>query len=96
MAEFLREGYYWNVKTDTVSLPFCKQLVNCCKLWVVCKDISGTASVSLCDGNVGTIGVRIVDDTFRYQTIILPIDTLVVDLIKVGLDDSKFGPEENV
>ena len=42
------------------------------------------------------LGAHVVDDTFEYESVILPIDRLVVDLTRVELDDSEFGPEENV
>ena len=66
------------------------------QLWATCKDIAGTIFVWLCDGIFGTIGALVVDNTFGYKSVILTIDTIVVDLTKVELDDSKFGPEENV
>ena len=42
------------------------------------------------------IGALVVEYTFGYENVIFPIDTLFVDLTRVELDDSKFGPEENV
>ena len=61
-----------------------------------CKDIARITFVLLCDGILGTIGTLVVDNTFEYKSFILAIDTLVFYLTRVKLDDSKFGPEENV
>ena len=62
----------------------------------MCNDIAGTTFVLLYEGNFGMIGLIVVDYTFGYENFILPIDTIIVDLTRVELDDSKFGPEENV
>ena len=36
------------------------------------------------------------DPDFRYESITLPIDTLVVDLSREDVDDDEFGVIENV
>ena len=77
-----------------MSHPFCKELVNYRKLWGTCKDITGTTFILLCDGIFGTIGALVVDETFGYESVTLPIDKLIVGLTRIELDDSKFGPEK--
>ena len=94
MVDFLQEVWYQNVTTDPVSHPYCKQLINSRKLWVTHKDIAGTKFL-LCDRILGTIGALVIDYTFKYESIMLPIDDLINDLTRVESDDNKFGPEEN-
>ena len=44
----------------------------------------------------GETGNLEVNDLFRYESINLPIDTLVVDLTCVGEEDDEFGESEFV
>ena len=41
-----------------------------------------TKFVPLCEGIEGIIGDLKIDDAFEYESVMLPIDTLVVDLTK--------------
>ena len=95
MVDFLQEVWYQNVTTDPVSHPYCKQLINSRKLWVTHKDIAGTKFL-LCDRILGTIGALAIDYIFKYESIILSIERLFVDVARVELNDSEFDPEENV
>ena len=96
MVGFLPEGWYRNAAPNLLSHHCYKQPVYCRKLWVMRKDIARTTFVLLCDGILVTAGALVVDNTFEYESVILPVDTLVVDLIRVELDNSKFGLKEIV
>ena len=37
---------------------------------------------SICEGIEEQIGSLVIDDTFRYESVMLPIDILVLDLTK--------------
>ena len=68
--------------------------MNCRNLWGTCKDIPRTIFLLFCDGIFGTIEALVVDETFRYESVILPIKKLSIVLTREELDDIKFSPEE--
>ena len=93
---YLREGWYGNGDTYALDSDKHKRPVNCAKLWAKCLGIAGTKFVQLCEGISGAIGSLEVDPDFRYESVTLPIDTLVVDLSREDVDDDEFGVIENV
>ena len=96
IVKYLREIWYGNAGTFVVTDIKNKQLVDCRKLWVRCLTIARTKFVPLCEGISGEVVILEVDDSFRYESINLPIDTLVVDLIRVSKEDDEFGESEFV
>ena len=60
------------------------------------EKVTRTKFVPLCEGISGIIGDLKIDDTFRYESVMLPIDTLVVDLTKHVKDDDTIIAEENI
>ena len=90
------EAWYGNAGTFDVNDVKNKCPVDCCKLWARCLTIAGTKLVPLCEGISGEVGNLKVNDSFRYESIDLPIDTLVVDLARVGEEDKKIGKSEFV
>ena len=90
VVKYLREAWYGNAGTFGVTGVKNKRPVDCRKLWARCLTIAGTKFVPLCEGISGDIGNLKVDDSFRYESIDLPIDTLVVDLTRVGEEDDEF------
>ena len=76
--------------------PYHKSPVDCRKLWATCKKIAWTKFVPLCEGIEGIIGDLKIDDAFEYKSVILPIDTLVVDLMKDVKKDEVFFAKENI
>ena len=65
-------------------------------MWATCLKITGTKYVSICDGIEGHIGTLIVDDTLRYESVMLPINTLVVDLTKDVEENIELFQSENI
>ena len=65
-------------------------------MWATCLKIAGTKFVSICDGIEGQIGTLVVDDSFRYEIVMLPIDTLVVDLTKDIEEDVEIFQSESI
>ena len=60
------------------------------------KKIAWTKFVPLCEGIEGIIGDLKIDDAFEYESVMLPIDTLVVDLTKDAKKDEDFFAAENI
>ena len=60
------------------------------------KKIAWTKFVPFCDGISGINGDLKIDDTFKYESVMLPIDILVVDLTKHVEDDDTMFTEENI
>ena len=58
--------------------------------------IARTTFVSICERTEGYIRSLVVDDTFRYESIMLPVATLVVELTKDVKDDVEFLKSENI
>ena len=58
--------------------------------------VTGTKFVQLCEGISGAIESLEADPDFRYESVTLPIDTIVVDLSREDVDDDEFGVIENV
>ena len=96
VVKYLREGWYGNGDAYAPDHPYHKSPVDCRKLWATCKKIAWTKFVPLCDGISGIIGDLKIDDTFKYESVMLPIDTLVVDLTKHVEDDDTMFAEENI
>ena len=83
------------IKTNSLDVKN-KRPVDCRKLWGRCLAIAGKIFVPLCEGIYGEVGNLKVNDSFRYESIDLHIDTLVVDLICVVEEDNEFGESEFV
>ena len=58
--------------------------------------IARTTFVSICEGIEEQIRLLVVDDTFRYDIFMLPIDILVVDLTKDFEEDVELFQSENI
>ena len=52
--------------------------------------------MQLCEGISGVIANLEVDPRFRYESVTIPIDTLVVDFTQEDVDDDEFGAIENI
>ena len=96
VVQYLREGWYGNGDAYVVGHPLRKRPVSCKKLWVTCLKMAGTNFVSICDGIEGQIGTLVIDDTFRYESVMLPLDTLVVDLKKDVEEDIELLQSKNI
>ena len=96
IVTYLREAWYGNARTFGVTGNKNKCPVYCRKLWARCLTITGTKYVPLCEGVSGSIGNLEVNDFFRYESIDLHIDTLVIGLTHVGEEDDEFGESEFV
>ena len=84
VVKYFREAWYGNTGMFDVTDDKHKHPVDCHKLWARCLTIAGTKCVPLCEGISGDIRNIEVNDSFIYQSINLPIDTLVVDLTRIG------------
>ena len=58
--------------------------------------IAGTNLIPFCEVISGEVGNLEVDDSFRYKSIDLPINTLVLDLTLVVEEDGEFGESDFV
>ena len=96
VMKYLCEVWYGNDGTFDVNDVTNKHLVDCRKLWARCLTINGTKFVPLYEGISSEVRNLEVDDSFRYESIDLPIDTLVIDLTHVGKEDNEFGESEFV
>ena len=96
VVKYLREAWYGNTSTFDVNNVKHKRPFDCRRLWARYLTITGTKFVPLCEGISGEIGNLEVDDLFRYESINLPIDTLVVDLTCVYKEDDELGESEFV
>ena len=96
VVTYFREGWYGNWDTNALDSNQRKRLVNCCTLWAKCLSIVGTKFVQLCEGISGVIGNLEVDPKFTYESVTLPIDTLVVYFTREDADDDEFGAIENI
>ena len=96
VVKYLRESWHGNASTFGVTDVKNKRPVDCSKLWARIWSIAGTNCVPLCEGISGEIGKLEVYDSFRYESVNLPIDTLVVDLTHVGEEDNEFSQSEVV
>ena len=65
-------------------------------LYVTCLSIAGTKFVQLYEGISGVIANLEVDPKFRYESVTIPIDTLMVDFTREDVDDDEFGAIENI
>ena len=84
VVQYLWEGWYGNGDTYPVGHPLCKLPVNCKKMWATCLKIAGMTFVSIFEGIEGQIRLLVVDDTVKHESVMLPIDTLVIDLTKIS------------
>ena len=91
VVEYLREGWYGNGDKYAVGHPLRKQEVNCRGLWLHCLNDASKKFVPLCGGVEGQIGELIVDKTHKDGEVSIPIDTLVVDLTRNGLEVDEIG-----
>ena len=96
VVQSLREGWYGNGNTYPVNHPLAKRLVDCRGLWRTCLNFAGTIYVKICDGITGEIGSLVVDETHTNELCDIPIDTLVLDFNRDGLEGDDFGAEEEV
>ena len=96
VVKYLGEGWHGNGDTYALDIDQRKRPINCGKLWAKCLSIAGTKFVRLCDGISGVIGNLEVDPKFRYESVTLPIDTLVVDFTREDADDDEFGAIKNI
>ena len=96
VVKYLREAWYGSTGTFDVNNVTNKCPVDCRNLWAQCLTIAGTKFVPLCEGIYGEVGNLEVNDSFRYESFDLPIETLVVDLTRVGKEDDEFGESEFV
>ena len=60
------------------------------------EKVTRTKFVPLCEGISGIIGDLKIDDTFKYESVMLPIEALIVDLTKHVEDDDTMFAEENI
>ena len=91
VVEYLREGWYGNGDKYAVGHLLRKQEVNCCGLWLYCPNDASKKIVPLCGGVEGQIGELIVDKTYKDGEVSIPIDTLVVDLTRNGVEMDEIG-----
>ena len=94
VVKYLCEVWHGNDDMFGITATKNKCSFDCCKLWARCLTITGTKFVPLCEGISGEIGKLEVDDLFRYESVNLYIDILVVDLTHIGKKDDKFGESE--
>ena len=73
------------MRTHPTILTISRQLI--VRRYATCKKIAWTKFVPFCDGISGINGDLKIDDTFRYESVMLPIDTLVIDLTNRVKDD---------
>ena len=83
VVKYLREAWYGNTGKFGVTDVKNKRPVDCHKLRGRFLAIAGTKLIPFCEVISGEVGNLEVDDLFRYESIDLPIDTLVVDLTRV-------------
>ena len=86
----------WQQNIISQSHPKFKHPVDCKKLWFTSLKYAGTIHVPICDGIDGTIGNLSVDDNHTNESHTLPIDTLVVNLVKDDELDINIGDIEYV
>ena len=96
VVRYLREGWYGNGEKHPPGHPLRKQKVDCCKLWMHCLKDASTKFVPLCGGLEGSVGSLIVDESYKDGEVSIPIDTLVVDLTRNGLEVDEVGQAMNV
>lgn len=96
VVHYLREGWYGNAEKHPPGHPLRKQKVDCRKLWMHCLKDASTKFVPLCGGLEGCVGSLNVDETYKDGEVIIPIDTLVVDLTQNGLEVNEVGHSMNV
>ena len=96
MVNYLQEGWYGNGDTCATDHPYHKSPVDCRKLWGACKKLAWTKFVPLCEGISGIIGNLKIDDTFEYESFMLPIDALVIVLTKEPEHDDQLFAEANI
>ena len=60
------------------------------------EKVTRTKFVPLCEGISGIIGDLKIDDTFKYESVMLPIDTFVIGLMNHVEDDDMMCAKENI
>ena len=91
VVQFLREGWYGNGDKYAAGHPLRKHEVNCRGLWLHCLSDASKKIVPLCGGIDGRIGELNVDESYKDGEVSIPIDTLVVDLTRNGLEVDEIG-----
>ena len=79
-----------------VARLLCKLPANCKKLWPTFLKNRGTIFVSIREGIEKQIRLLVVDDTFRYESFMLPIDNLVFSLTKYFEEDVELFKSESI
>ena len=78
----LREGWYGTKTVIPGREHLAKQEVDCGKLWAKCLVTASDVFVKLTEGINGVVGDLSIDKNWVPPEVILPIDTLIVDLTK--------------
>ena len=76
--------------------PLRKQEVNCCGLWMHSLKDASTQFVPICGSLEGEIGSLNFDDNWKDNDVSIPIDTLIVDLTRNGLEVDEIGQAMDV
>ena len=96
VVKYLREGWYGNGEKYPPGHPLRKQHVDCRKLWMHCLTDASKIFVPICGGLEGEIGSLNVDENWKDDEVSIPIDTLIVDLTRNGLEVDEIGQAMNV
>lgn len=95
-VRLLREGWYGTGGKYPVGDMRRKNEVNCKALWMNSLKLATTKFVPICKGIDGTIGNLIIDENYVPEQVSVPIDTLILDLTKVGNVDDDIAVNDEV